>query len=138
MRAGGFIGRHAMICPALVAGVAILVAARLAAQDAEGFVDLFNGKNLAGWVRENCAADTFTVRDGMIIDTGIPIGVMRTERMYENFILEFEWRHMRPGGNSGCFVWSDGCTFNTYAILFDGICSINGNLIVGFVSIFHT
>jgi hypothetical protein len=30
--------------------------------------------------------------------------------MYENFIVELEWRHLRPGGNSGFFVWSDALT----------------------------
>ncbi len=83
-------------------------AAPLAAQDADGFVPLFNGRDMTGWVRVNGAEDTFTARDGMIIDTGVPIGVMRSARMYENFILEYEWRHMKSGGNSGCFAWSDG------------------------------
>lgn len=94
----------------ILAATGLFLAAHLSAQeqDTEGFVPLFNGRDLAGWVRENCAADTFTARDGMIVDTGLPIGVMRSERMYENFILEFDWRHMKSGGNSGCFVWSDG------------------------------
>ena len=38
---------------------------------------------------------------------GQPIGVMRSERMYENFVLVVEWRHMEAGGNSGVFLWSD-------------------------------
>ena len=54
------------------------------------------------------AADTFSVRDGMIVTNGVPTGLMRTARMYENFILELEWRHMKEGGNSGVFTWSDG------------------------------
>jgi hypothetical protein len=33
---------------------------------------------------------------------------MRTDRQYENFLLHIEWRHMKPGGNSGIFAWSDG------------------------------
>jgi hypothetical protein len=33
---------------------------------------------------------------------------MRTDRQYENFILELEWKHLTAGGNSGVFVWSDG------------------------------
>jgi hypothetical protein len=33
---------------------------------------------------------------------------MRTERQYENFIIELEWRHMKSGGNAGLFVWGDG------------------------------
>ena len=54
------------------------------------WVPLFNGKDLKGWVNVNCAPDTFTVRDGVIVCTGKPIGVMRTERHYENFVLELE------------------------------------------------
>ena len=46
----------------------------------------------------------------MIISTGVPTGVMRTERQYENFELELEYRHMKTGGNAGLFVWSDPIT----------------------------
>jgi len=77
-------------------------------QEAPSWKPLFNGHDLSGWQPINVAADTFTVRDGMIVSTGKPIGVMRTERMYENFIVELEWRHMQPGGNAGFFVWGDG------------------------------
>ena len=92
----------------LLPAAVLLFVAPLRAEDADGFTPLFNGRDLTGWVRENCAEDTFTARDGMIIDTGLPIGVMHSARMYENFILEFDWRHMKSGGNSGCFAWSDG------------------------------
>jgi len=71
---------------------------------------LFNGRDLSGWVNVNCAPNTFTVRDGMIISTGVPTGVLRTDRQYENFELELEYRHMKPGGNAGLFVWSDPIT----------------------------
>lgn len=74
------------------------------------FRPMFNGRDLSGWVNVNCAPNTFTVRDGMIITTGIPTGVLRTERQYENFELDLEWRHMVKGGNSGLFVWSDPVT----------------------------
>lgn len=30
--------------------------------------------------------------------------------MYQNFIIELEWRHLKPKGNSGLFVWSDALT----------------------------
>ena len=76
----------------------------------EEFVSLFNGRNLDGWVNVNCAPETWTVRDGMIICTGIPTGVMRTEKHYENYILELEWRHMKKGGNAGLFIHSDALT----------------------------
>ena len=42
-----------------------------------------------------------------LICSGNPIGVMRSEKQYENFILHIEWMHMEPGGNSGTFVWSN-------------------------------
>ena len=72
------------------------------------FHNLFNGKDLSGWVNVNTDKDTWSVRDGMIVCTGHPIGVMRTDRQYENFILHIEWMHMEPGGNSGTFLWSEG------------------------------
>ncbi|MHC4404701.1 MAG: 3-keto-disaccharide hydrolase [Planctomycetota bacterium] len=80
------------------------------AADEAGFVSLFNGKDLSGWVNVNCAPDTFTVGDGLIHSTGVPTGVIRTEKQYENFILELEWKHLEPGGNAGLFVWSDPVT----------------------------
>jgi hypothetical protein len=43
----------------------------------------------------------------MIVTTGKPTGVLRTEKQYENFILDLEWMHVVPKGNSGLFVWSD-------------------------------
>ena len=73
----------------------------------EKFVSLFNGRNLDGWVNVNCAPETWTVRDGTIICTGMPTGVLRTEKHYENYILELEWRHMKKGGNAGLFIHSD-------------------------------
>ncbi|HEV8608408.1 MAG TPA: family 16 glycoside hydrolase [Tepidisphaeraceae bacterium] len=72
----------------------------------EGFKDLFNGRDLQGWVNVNCAPSTWTVRDNMIVCTGIPTGVLHTTRQYENFILEADWMHLKGGGNSGMFVWS--------------------------------
>jgi hypothetical protein len=100
------------------------------ARAGDGFKPLFNGKNLDGWVNVNCAPSTWYVKDDMIITTGKPTGYLRTDRQYENFILEFEWFHApqkvrdkeivkksKDGkgldiyeinvGNSGMFVWGD-------------------------------
>ncbi len=71
------------------------------------FVDLFNGKDLTNWIDVNTSPDTWAVKDGLLVCTGKPIGVMRSAKMYENFILVVEWRHMEAGGNSGVFLWSD-------------------------------
>ncbi|MDD2600289.1 MAG: DUF1080 domain-containing protein [Kiritimatiellae bacterium] len=75
---------------------------------ADGFVSMFNGVDLTGWHPCNIAPETFFVRDGLLVTTGKPIGTMRTDKMYENFEIEFEWRHMKSGGNSGLFIWADG------------------------------
>ena len=71
------------------------------------FVDLFNGRDLAGWVNVNTTDETWRIQDGVLICSGHPIGVMRTEKQYENFILHIEWMHIEPGGNSGVFAWSN-------------------------------
>jgi len=77
-------------------------------QDAPQWRELFNGKDLNGWVNVNTKPETWKVQDGMLICSGHPIGVMRTERQYENFMLHVEWMHMEAGGNSGVFLWADG------------------------------
>jgi hypothetical protein len=71
---------------------------------------LFNCNYLSGWVPVNVAPKTFTVRDGIIVSTGKPTGVLRTEKQYENFEIELDWKHIVPGGNAGLFVWSDPIT----------------------------
>jgi hypothetical protein len=91
--------------------ILLLATASLHAADDEGrFTPLFNGKDLAGWVPVNVGPGTFSVRDGMIVCTGVPTGVMRTDRQYENFVLELDYMHVKPGGNSGLFIWSDAIT----------------------------
>lgn len=93
-----------------VCAATLLLGLTTLAQAAEPlqFRDLFNGKDLTGWVDVNTSPDTWSVRDGLLVCTGHPIGVMRSDRQYENFLLHVEWRHMEPGGNSGIFAWSEG------------------------------
>ncbi|WP_439558027.1 3-keto-disaccharide hydrolase [Dyadobacter sp.] len=93
-----------------VALILIFYSKTLFAQDSGelAFRPLFNGKNLNGWVDVNTSKETWKVKNGTLICSGKPIGVMRSDRQYENFILEVEWKHMEAGGNSGIFVWSEG------------------------------
>ncbi len=62
---------------------------------------------LINWINVNTGPDTWRTENDLLICKGQPIGVMRSEKQYENFILLVEWRHMEAGGNSGVFVWSD-------------------------------
>jgi hypothetical protein len=59
------------------------------------------------WKNVNTSPETWHVEQDILFCTGQPIGVMRSEKQYENFILHIEWMHMEPGGNSGTFVWSN-------------------------------
>lgn len=95
-----------LLCVLLV----MLLGGASARAEEEGFRPLFNGKDLSGWVLVNTPPQTWSVQDGLLVCTGKPIGEIRTDRMYQNFILEVEWRHMVPGGNAGIFLWADDIT----------------------------
>lgn len=66
-----------------------------------------NKGNPLRWINVNTDPDTWIRNKDLLVCTGKPIGVMRSEKQYENFILQIEWKHMEAGGNSGVFVWSD-------------------------------
>ncbi len=95
----------------LLSTALILFGVAAKAADIPKWVDLFNGKDLSGWIDVNTSPETWYVKDGLLICKGKPIGVMRSEKQYENFLLHVEWRHMEPGGNSGIFAWSDALPF---------------------------
>jgi hypothetical protein len=75
------------------------------ADAADGFVPLFNGKDLDGWeVKENKTSDPdqWTVKDGILAaKTGL--GWLGTKRMYGDFVLRLEWR-LPENGNSGVYL----------------------------------
>ncbi len=71
------------------------------AQEAK-WQDLFNGKDLKGWKSLNGSAE-FIVKDKTIIGTakvGTPNTFLATDKMYDDFILEFEFK-VDDGLNSG-------------------------------------
>ncbi len=59
------------------------------------------------WIDVNTSPDTWHIEKDILVCSGHPIGVMRSDKQYENFILHIEWKHMEAGGNSGTFVWSN-------------------------------
>jgi len=71
---------------AIVAICILTCLSDLRAEDTSRFRELFNGRDLAGWVDVNTGADTWKFRDGVLVCTGKRIGVMRTEKQYENFL----------------------------------------------------
>jgi hypothetical protein len=71
--------------------------------------DVFAGKKQESpirWISVNTGDNTWLLEEDLLKCSGHPIGVMRSEKQYENFIMHVEWRHMEAGGNSGVFVWS--------------------------------
>ena len=71
---------------------------------------LFNGENLDGWKpflpNGEDPKGTWVVKDGVLVCTGQPIGYLRTEKTWENFELEVEWRFdpEKGAGNSGVLL----------------------------------
>ena len=85
--------------PAIEFGEAIIV---------KGISHADQKKNiLLRWIDVNTSENTWSKKRRVLKCFGEPIGVMRSERQYENFLLHIEWKHTEPGGNSGVFVWSD-------------------------------
>lgn len=46
------------------------------------------------WINVNTNPETWRKEKDILVCSGLPIGVMRSEKQYENFILLVEWRHM--------------------------------------------
>ena len=65
-----------------------------AAEDANGWVNLFDGESLTGWIQKNGTA-TYQVLDGTIVgetSEGSPNSFLCSEKEYGDFELEFEVR----------------------------------------------
>lgn len=59
------------------------------------------------WIQVNTKNETWDKQGDVLVCQGLPIGVIRSEKKYKNFMMHIEWKHMEAGGNSGTFVWSD-------------------------------
>ena len=75
-----------------------LPVSKLQAQE-EGFISLFDGKTLSGWVGNK---NSYLVKDGLIViePQGGGGGNLYTEKEYGNFVLRFEFQ-LTPGANNG-------------------------------------
>ncbi len=99
-----------MRCTALVLASAIVLAVALAqltavarpvASDEEGYVSIFNGKDLSGWI-ERGSKGGWVVEDGLLVCT--PKGrFLFTEKEYADFSFKFEFK-LTPGGNNGVCI----------------------------------
>lgn len=69
----------------------------VAKPDAEGFVPLFNGKDLTGWVGAKAG---YTVENGVLVCLKESSGNLYTEKPYANFVIRFEFK-LTAGANNG-------------------------------------
>jgi len=80
-----------------------------------GSVDLFNGKNLDNWDAflvkpEVKKEEVWSVKDGLLVCKGEPLGYLFTKKSYTSFKLLVEWR-WAPGttpGNNGVLMRING------------------------------
>ena len=103
----------------LVAGTAMIASPPAPAGEKDnGWIKLFNGKDLSGWTvfldpKEKADPNkVFTVEDGIIVCQGTPFGYLITDNEYENYLLKLQWRWgekgRSKGRNSGVFVHAVG------------------------------
>jgi hypothetical protein len=78
-------------------------------------VRLFNGTDLSGWSHHVVEPDVpieavWSVRDGLLVGTGEPLGYLHTLTEYTSFELVVEWRWAPGGepGNSGVLMRING------------------------------
>lgn len=91
--------------PVLIVAIATLSSAVLAEPaftPDEGFVSLFNGKNLSGW---KGGLSGYAVEDGNIVCVAGGKGNLLTEREYGDFVLKFEFK-LTEGANNGVGIRS--------------------------------
>lgn len=79
--------------------VLLLSAAPLPAQDG-GWVSIFNGRDLAGWVGDR---EGYSVENGLLVSRKDGGGNLYYERPLDDFVLRFAFR-LEPGGNNGVAV----------------------------------
>ncbi|MBI2826760.1 MAG: DUF1080 domain-containing protein [Planctomycetia bacterium] len=107
----------------LVALLCVWPALALDAAAADSAVKAFVDPTGPGWTplgekdftNVNCDPDTWKWVDGTAYCTGQPVGVTRSQKIYTNFELVVEWRHMKSAGNSGVFVWTQENTLKDLA-----------------------
>ena len=70
---------------------------------AEGFVPLFNGKDLSGWKHFAGKGEVWSASGGRIVCSGKGGGWLGTDRDYDNFVLRLDYK-LAPAGNSGVYI----------------------------------
>jgi hypothetical protein len=89
-----------LILAAALLAVVALAAPADDAKKSEGFVQLFNGKDLTGWKPHPADKAIWKVEDGNLTGTGAAGELFSNRDDYENFVFRIEAK-VNEGGNSG-------------------------------------
>ena len=92
----------------VLAALSVLAVSTAARAENEGWVPLFDGKTLDGWIQKNGTA-SYRVEDGAIVGKttkGSPNSFLCTEQEYSDFELEFEVLLLDNELNSGVQIRS--------------------------------
>ncbi|HEV3029699.1 MAG TPA: family 16 glycoside hydrolase, partial [Planctomycetota bacterium] len=82
-------------------------------QDSDGFVPLFNGKDLSGWKKEAAHEGHWVVQKGGVLRYDAKGPDLWTEKSYANFILKADFRFPGPGVEKEApVILSDGSVSN--------------------------
>lgn len=98
--------KRTLVLAGMVLGFALMLAPVHSADD--GWVNLFNGKDLDGWTQRGGKAK-YSVEEGQIVGVSVPNtgnSFLCTNRNYADFVLELEFK-VDPALNSGVQVRSE-------------------------------
>ena len=101
---------------AALAAAFTLTAFFAVAADEDGFVSLFNGKDLTGWAGP---VDQYEVKDGAIACKPGKGGTLHTKDEYADYIVRLEIK-LPPGGNNGLAIRYPGKGDTAYV----GMCEL--------------
>ncbi|MDB5336161.1 MAG: hypothetical protein JWN70_1780 [Planctomycetaceae bacterium] len=95
------VGLLLCLCGALIGGSLLLAKEKApdATKSEEGFVSLFNGKDMTGWVG-NTKGYYADGKGSIVCDPSKAGGNVYTEKEYANFVLRFDFK-LSPGANNG-------------------------------------
>ena len=88
----------------------------LAKADADGFTDVFNGKDFEGWAGP---IDQYEVKDGAIVCKPHKGGTIFTKDEYSDFVARVEYK-LPPAGNNGLAIRYPGSGDTAYV----GMCEV--------------
>lgn len=92
---------RSIVCLFLTFELVFVCAGRRAEAVADGWISLFDGHSLAGWMQEQGAR--WTVSGGAIVGGAGDDGWLRSERQFGDFSLKIQFKNA-PNGNSGVFL----------------------------------